>query len=50
MHSSEAIEISGDNVIDGTGIFNYLVEACDPCEANNFAYDIRVCRHLGLCD
>src|SRR5260370_4283220 len=40
MHSSEAIEISGDNVIDGTGIFNYLVEACDPCEANNFAYDI----------
>ena len=40
MHSFEAIEISGDNVIDGTGIFNYLVEACDPCEANNFAYDI----------
>jgi hypothetical protein len=40
MHSSQAIEISGDNVIDGTGVFNYLVEACDPCEANEFAYDI----------
>jgi hypothetical protein len=27
-------------VVDGTGLFSYLVEACDPCEANNYAYDI----------
>jgi hypothetical protein len=40
MHSSQAIAISGDDVVDANGVFNYLVEACDPCEANNFAYDI----------
>jgi hypothetical protein len=40
MHSSQAIEIAGNNVIDASGLFNYLVEACDPCEANDYAYDI----------
>lgn len=40
VQSSQAIEISGDNVIDTDGVFSYLVEACDPCEANNYAYDI----------
>jgi hypothetical protein len=40
MQSSQAIVIAGNNVIDGNGVFHYLVEACDPCEANNFAYDI----------
>jgi hypothetical protein len=40
MQTSQAIEISGGDVVDGTGTFNYLVEACDPCEANDFAYDI----------
>lgn len=40
MQTSQAIQISGKNVVDGAGTFNYLVEACDPCEANNFAYDI----------
>jgi hypothetical protein len=40
MQTSQAIEISGNGVVDGTGTFNYLVEACDPCESNNFAYDI----------
>lgn len=41
MLSSTAIEISGDGVVDGTGEFNYLVEACDPCEANGFGYSIQ---------
>jgi hypothetical protein len=41
MQSSIAIEISGDGVVDGTGEFNYLVEACDPCEANGFGYSIQ---------
>jgi hypothetical protein len=40
MQSSQAVQISNNDVIDGSGTFNYLVEACDPCEANNFAYDI----------
>jgi hypothetical protein len=41
MQSSTSIEIQGDGVVDGTGEFNYLVEACDPCEANNFGYSIQ---------
>jgi hypothetical protein len=40
MQTSQAIQISGDDVVDAPGSFNYLVEACDPCEANNYAYDI----------
>jgi hypothetical protein len=40
MQSSVAIEIAGNNVQDGTGQFSYLVEACDPCEANNYGYSI----------
>jgi len=40
MQSSEAIAISGNDVVDRPGIFNYLVEGCDPCEANEYAYDI----------
>lgn len=41
MQSSISIEIASNGVQDGTGQFNYLVEACDPCEANNFGYDIQ---------
>ena len=40
MQTSEAIAISGNDVVDAAGTFNYLVEGCDPCEANNYAYDI----------
>jgi hypothetical protein len=40
MQSSEAITISGNDVVDKAGAFNYLVEGCDPCEANDYAYDI----------
>jgi hypothetical protein len=40
MQSSVAIEIVGNGVRDATGQFNYLVEACDPCEANNYGYTI----------
>jgi hypothetical protein len=40
MQASVAIEISGNGVTDTTGQFNYLVEACDPCEANNFGYSV----------
>lgn len=40
MQSSVAIEIVGGKIQDGTGQFNYLVEACDPCEANGYGYTI----------
>jgi hypothetical protein len=40
MQSSVAIEIVDGKIKDGTGQFGYLVEACDPCEANNYAYTI----------
>jgi len=40
MQSSVAIEIVGKKIEDGTGQFGYLVEACDPCEADKYAYSI----------
>ncbi len=40
MQTSQAITIHGHSVVDAPGTFDYLVEACDPCEANNFAYEI----------
>jgi hypothetical protein len=42
LQVSTAIRINdaGDDVIDANGGFEYLVEACDPCEAPNFAYPI----------
>lgn len=40
MQSSVAIEIVDGKIQDGTGQFNYLVEACDPCEANGYGYTI----------
>ncbi len=40
MQSSVAIEIVGGKIRDGVGQFGYLVEACDPCEANNYGYTI----------
>ncbi len=41
MQSSVAIEITDGKIQDGTGQFNYLVEACDPCEANTYGYSIQ---------
>lgn len=40
MQSSVAIEIKGDKIQDGVGQFGYLVEACDPCEDNSYAYTV----------
>ena len=40
MQSSVAIEIVKGKIQDGTGQFGYLVEACDPCEDNSYAYTI----------
>lgn len=40
MQDSQAIEIQGNGVVDTGGECKYLVEVCDPCEANQFAYEI----------
>lgn len=40
VQSSVAIEIKGKKIVDGTGQFGYLVEACDPCEDDKFGYTI----------
>lgn len=42
LQNSTSIEIDAkNNIVDGTGEFAYLVEACDPCEADNFGYNIQ---------
>jgi len=42
LQSSRSISIAPDGKIkDGTGQFDYLVEACDPCEADACAYSIQ---------
>ena len=41
LQTSRSINIVGNGVQDGTGEFNYLVEACDPCEADTCAYSIQ---------
>ncbi len=41
MQAAVAIDIVKNKIQDGTGQFNYLVEACDPCEANEHGYEIQ---------
>jgi hypothetical protein len=40
LQTSRAIEVVKAGVQDAPGEFDYLVEACDPCEAANYAYSI----------
>jgi hypothetical protein len=41
LQTSTSIEIKSGKIQDGNGEFGYLVEACDPCEADKFAYAIQ---------
>jgi hypothetical protein len=41
LQNSSSIEIQNGKIQDGTGEFAYLVEACDPCEANDYSYAIQ---------
>jgi hypothetical protein len=41
LQSSRSMEIVSGKIQDGTSEFEYLVEACDPCEADSFAYSIQ---------
>src|SRR5277367_4232229 len=40
LQSSVAIEIKGKKIVDGTGQFGYLVEACDPGEDDKYGYTV----------
>jgi|HubBroStandDraft_6_1064221.scaffolds.fasta_scaffold81072_2 hypothetical protein len=40
LQASTSIQIVGDGVQDGTDSYEYLVEACDPCEADAYTYQI----------
>lgn len=41
LQTSRSIDIVNGKIQDGPSEFEYLVEACDPCEADNFAYSIQ---------
>ena len=41
LQNSTSIEVKGSTIHDGTGEFAYLVEACDPCEADHYSYAIQ---------
>jgi hypothetical protein len=41
LQASRAIKIEGKSTVDDVGEFEYLVEACDPCEGNQYAYSIQ---------
>jgi hypothetical protein len=40
LQPSLSIQIVNDQIVDGDGKFEYLVEACDPCEADAYTYTI----------
>lgn len=40
LQTSTSIEIAGEKITDGNSRFEYLVEACDPCEADPYTYQI----------
>jgi hypothetical protein len=40
LQTATAIQITDDKIVDGVGKFEYLVEACDPCEADASTYTI----------
>ena len=40
LQTSTSIEIAGRDIRDGDARFEYLVEACDPCEADPYTYQI----------
>jgi hypothetical protein len=41
LQPSRAIAVAGNTTEDTNGEFQYLVEACDPCEGNQYAYSIQ---------
>lgn len=40
LQAAPAVGIAGRRIVDAPGEFGYLVEGCDPCEADRFGYAI----------
>jgi hypothetical protein len=40
LQTATAIQVKDGEIVDGVGKFEYLVEACDPCEADSSTYAI----------
>jgi hypothetical protein len=40
LQTSTAIDVDSGKIVDGVGQYEYLVEACDPCEADAYGYQI----------
>jgi hypothetical protein len=41
LQTSRGLEVPGGKIREGAGEFGYLVEACDPGEADEYAYSIQ---------
>jgi hypothetical protein len=41
MQTSRAIQIAGKGVQDAAGEYQYVMEVCDPCQGNQYAYSIQ---------
>jgi hypothetical protein len=41
LQASRSIRVVGNQIEDGPSEFEYLVEACDPCEDDKYAYSIQ---------
>jgi hypothetical protein len=41
LQTSRSINVVGNGVQDSVGEFEYVVEVCDPCEADQYAYSIQ---------
>lgn len=41
LQNSTSIEVKDGKIHDGTAEFSYLVEGCDPCEADGYSYAIQ---------
>jgi hypothetical protein len=41
LQNSTSIEVKNGQIQDAAGEFAYLIEACDPCEADKYAYSIQ---------
>jgi hypothetical protein len=41
LQNAIAVQLQGNNEVNAAGEFAYLVEACDPCEGDQYAYSIQ---------
>jgi hypothetical protein len=41
LHAARAMAVQNGQIVEGEGEVQYLVEACDPCEADGYAYSVQ---------